>query len=118
VLPRGIPIGVVAAEREGEAIVDLYANYARTRLVRVVNYKFPTVEPVEEEEPSADGTDEAGREAAAVAPETVQAAANATAPVSAPAALIAAEHTQAAPPPAPPEPADADEETSPEPVAD
>ena len=50
-LPRGLPVGVVVAEREGEAIVDLYANYARTRLVRVINYEFPTVEPVEEAPP-------------------------------------------------------------------
>lgn len=47
-LPRGLPVGVVVAEREGEAIVDLYANYARARLVRVINYAFPTVELMKE----------------------------------------------------------------------
>ena len=52
VLPRGLPVGVVAEDRKGEAIVELYANYARTRLVRVLNYKFPTVEPDEVATPS------------------------------------------------------------------
>lgn len=114
VLPRGIPIGVVAEEREGEAIVDLYANYARTRLVRIVNYQFPTVEPIEEEGPATDETADIAPEA--FAPEAAQTATRAPAP----AALIAAEQTPAALPSAPPEPAaaDADEETSPEPVAD
>lgn len=44
VLPRGLPVGVVDGERRGDIIVDLYANYARTRMVRVINYEFPTVE--------------------------------------------------------------------------
>jgi rod shape-determining protein MreC len=45
VLPRGIPVGTIVEEKEGEAVVDLYANYARTRMVRVINYEFPQVEP-------------------------------------------------------------------------
>ena len=52
VLPRGVPVGVVSEDHKGEAIVDLYANYARTRLVRVLNYKFPTVDPDEVATPS------------------------------------------------------------------
>jgi rod shape-determining protein MreC len=106
VLPRGIPIGVVAAESEGEAIVELYANYARTRLVRVVNYQFPELEPDEAEAPVAVD------EAVAIEPEAAQVTANAPAP----AALVAAEAAPAAPEAA--AAADADEETSPEPVAD
>src|SRR5690606_29163665 len=43
VLPRGVPVGIVLEEREGEAVVDLYANYVRTRMVRVINYEFPAV---------------------------------------------------------------------------
>lgn len=44
-LPRGLPVGTVRSERGGNAIVDLYANYTRTRLVRVMNYEFaPAVE--------------------------------------------------------------------------
>ncbi|WDI32054.1 rod shape-determining protein MreC [Hyphococcus flavus] len=54
VLPRGLPVGVVSGEARGEIIVDLYANYARTRMVRVINYAFPEVDPV---------TDEAAEEA-------------------------------------------------------
>lgn len=52
-LPRGLPVGVIAGpDREGVA-VDLYANYARTRLVRVVNYAFPSFEP----EPAPEAAD-------------------------------------------------------------
>lgn len=55
-LPRGLPVGVVSGEARGEIIVDLYANYARTRMVRVINYAFPEVDPVETEgAPVADG---------------------------------------------------------------
>lgn len=57
-LPRGLPVGVVSGEERGEIIVDLYANYARTRMVRVINYAFPEVDPVDEEEArAADGED-------------------------------------------------------------
>lgn len=44
VLPRGIPVGVIAEARGREATVDLYADYARTRIVRVINYEFPQIE--------------------------------------------------------------------------
>lgn len=47
-LPRGLPVGEVRGDVRGDIIVDLYANYARTRLVRVINYAFPEVDPVEE----------------------------------------------------------------------
>lgn len=43
-LPRGLPVGAVADVGESEAAVDLDANYARTRLVRIINYEFPDVE--------------------------------------------------------------------------
>lgn len=49
VVPRGLPIGVIVDVGEGEASVDLYADYARARLVRVINYEFPKLEPVETE---------------------------------------------------------------------
>ncbi|MFQ5562105.1 MAG: rod shape-determining protein MreC [Parvularculaceae bacterium] len=48
VLPRGLPVGVVRGETRGEMIVDLYANYARTRMVRVINYEFPHLTSDEE----------------------------------------------------------------------
>lgn len=57
VLPRGIPVGTIVEERDGEAVVDLFANYARTRMVRVINYEFPEVEPtpsVEKAVPAGD----------------------------------------------------------------
>ena len=46
-LPRGLPVGVVSGADRGGIIVDLYANYARTRMVRVINYAFPYVDPAE-----------------------------------------------------------------------
>jgi rod shape-determining protein MreC len=45
-LPRGLPVGVVSGESRSGIVVDLYANYARTRFVRVINYAFPEVDPV------------------------------------------------------------------------
>jgi len=48
-LPRGLAVGVIAGADKGEAVVDLYADYARTRMVRVIDYEFPAFEeaPVE-----------------------------------------------------------------------
>ena len=58
-LPRGLPVGVV--EGSGQDLeVDLYANYTRTRMVRVINFDFPKVaEPIvdEEVEPAEDAPD-------------------------------------------------------------
>ncbi len=47
VIPRGLPVGVIDSEARGDIIVDLYANYARTRMVRIINYEFPSVDQVE-----------------------------------------------------------------------
>lgn len=49
VLPRGLPVGVVDGEAHQEILVDLYANYARTRLVRVINFEFPSLDAGAEE---------------------------------------------------------------------
>lgn len=97
VLPRGLPVGVVAEDRDGEAIVNLYANYARTRLVRIINYKFPSLEdtPSSDELQPNDAADPAAEQ------ETEQ---DETAPVF-------AEHAAAAP-------TETDDEPTPEPVAD
>jgi rod shape-determining protein MreC len=62
-LPRGLPVGVVSGESRDGIIVDLYANYARTRMVRVINYAFPEIEPETEEEAAAPA-DENGEAAA------------------------------------------------------
>lgn len=56
-LPRGLPVGVVREGNGDDVIVDLYTNYARTRIVRVINYAFPAVDPVPEE--ASAGTDDA-----------------------------------------------------------
>jgi rod shape-determining protein MreC len=45
VLPRGLPIGLVESGSGDDVLVDLYANYARTRMVRVINFEFPAVTP-------------------------------------------------------------------------
>jgi rod shape-determining protein MreC len=44
VLPRGLTVGVIDRVNEKEALVDLSADYARTRMVRVLSYEFPQVE--------------------------------------------------------------------------
>lgn len=44
VLPRGLAVGVIDRVNEKEALVDLSADYARTRMVRVLSYEFPQVE--------------------------------------------------------------------------
>lgn len=49
-LPRGLPVGQVSNVSENGAVVQLDSNYARTRLVRIINYKFPGIR--EEEPPS------------------------------------------------------------------
>lgn len=50
VLPRGLAVGVIAEVSEKEAFVDLAADYARSRMVRIINYKFPDVDPTPFEE--------------------------------------------------------------------
>ncbi|MEO1243107.1 MAG: rod shape-determining protein MreC [Pseudomonadota bacterium] len=62
VLPRGVPVGVIDGQARNDIVVRLYANYVRTRLVRVINYEFPTIDETADE-----GTlisDEAGSEPA------------------------------------------------------
>ncbi|MFN0023330.1 MAG: rod shape-determining protein MreC [Parvularculaceae bacterium] len=78
VLPRGLAVGVIAEVTKKEASVDLAADYARSRLVRIINYKFPEVEP----------TPLAAPEPAAAAAEIAAPAANIpSAPPAAPAAV-------------------------------
>lgn len=49
VLPRGIPVGTIAAIDGKKITVGLYANYAGTDFVRVVKYNYaPDLTPVEE----------------------------------------------------------------------
>ncbi|MBB4659533.1 rod shape-determining protein MreC [Parvularcula dongshanensis] len=51
-LPRGIPVGAVAARPDGTLGVALYADLGKADLVRVVDYAFPQ----EVEEPAAETT--------------------------------------------------------------
>jgi len=71
-LPRGLPVGAVAGVRDGLVAVDLDANYARTRIVRILNYEFPSLdgdvdpfadEPAEEEKDGPAATEVAATEA-------------------------------------------------------
>lgn len=57
-LPRGLPVGVVRGETRGGIAVDLYANYARTRLVRIINYAFPVVDHVSDDAAAPEGSTE------------------------------------------------------------
>ncbi|GJL92519.1 rod shape-determining protein MreC [Hyphococcus sp.] len=58
-LPRGLPIGVVGGQNGDDILVDLYANYARTRMVRIVNYAFPQIDPAAPDEPTEESAVEA-----------------------------------------------------------
>ncbi|MEM9015299.1 MAG: rod shape-determining protein MreC, partial [Pseudomonadota bacterium] len=60
VLPRGLPVGEVVNATGSDIAVDLFANYAMTRMVRIINYEFP--------EPGADGAVE---ENAAIGDDTI-----------------------------------------------
>jgi len=44
VIPRGLPVGAIESVEDTDIEVSLYANYARTRLVRILNYGFPKIE--------------------------------------------------------------------------
>lgn len=72
VMPRGLPVGTVLEERNGEAIVELYANYARTRMVRVINYDFPQIAPTPATPPETEAAPETADDAPAAPPEPVQ----------------------------------------------
>jgi rod shape-determining protein MreC len=61
-LPRGLPVGVVRGETRGGITVDLYANYARTRMVRIINYAFPVVDHLEIQEDAAAADETAAEE--------------------------------------------------------
>lgn len=55
VLPRGLPVGVIDGQARNDIVVRLYANYVRTRLVRVINYEFPAMDDMPEDAALADG---------------------------------------------------------------
>jgi len=84
VLPRGLTVGVIAEVSAKEATVALAADYARSRMVRIIDYKFPDVDPTPIGSPTA---------------------AAATAEITTPASAAEAANLPAAPPAAP-EPAD------------
>ncbi len=107
VLPRGLPVGVVVDDQDGEAIVDLYANYARTRLVRVINYEFPSLET-----PAEGGPEEGAYEPAAIE----RAEPDGTAPLVAEQAAPETPVDTSDEPSAPAEPVDTDDEPSLEPI--
>lgn len=41
VLPRGLPVGIVDRRNGEDIVIGLYADYVRTRMVRIINYEFP-----------------------------------------------------------------------------
>lgn len=79
VLPRGLMVGVVSKVTDKEAIVELSADYARTQLVRIINYEFPQVEETQDDAPAVEATPEAPpaeqprREAISAEPQTLPA---------------------------------------------
>jgi rod shape-determining protein MreC len=63
VVPRGLPVGVIVGEAGGEATVELFADFTRARMVRIINYEFPQLEPVAD---SAAATESASRPAVSI----------------------------------------------------
>ncbi|MEL6362212.1 MAG: rod shape-determining protein MreC [Pseudomonadota bacterium] len=61
-LPRGLPIGEIVRPSAERAEVKLAANFAKTRLVRVINYEFTGLseDVLEEGADSTDGIEEVG----------------------------------------------------------
>ncbi len=43
VMPRGLPVGFVEGMAGDDILINLYTNYVRTRLVRIINYEFPAI---------------------------------------------------------------------------
>lgn len=93
VLPRGLTVGFVSKVEDGEAVIDLAADYARTRMVRVINYDFPQVDPA-----PVEATSSAATSGEAVAQSAPQASASPVIDVQQ--AAAAALPTSADPPPA------------------
>ncbi len=66
-MPPGLPVGVIATVDEDEAMVQLFANYTRTRLVRIIPFSPPILDEAladegEESGPLvAENSDAAGR---------------------------------------------------------
>ncbi|MEQ1929225.1 MAG: rod shape-determining protein MreC [Parvularculaceae bacterium] len=96
VVPRGVPVGVITEEKDGEAVIDLYADFARARLVRIIDYRFPSLDPVPAPAPDAAPETESEESEAAAVPASV-AALPAAPPAPAPAE--GAEDEPAAPEP-------------------
>jgi len=69
VLPRGLAVGVVSKVTEKEAVVELAADYARTRLVRIISYEFPQIEDSESEIANESPSAEAPRAEQSAAPQ-------------------------------------------------
>jgi rod shape-determining protein MreC len=88
VLPRGLVVGFVDKVEDGEATIDLAADYARTRMVRVIDYEFPQVveSPPETLDPAGAATPESGAPPSPQAAATQAIAAEASAVVSTPVA--------------------------------
>ena len=56
VIPRGLSVGVIDQVSESEALIKLDANYAQTRMVRIVNFDFPL--PSDEEATDTEESDD------------------------------------------------------------
>lgn len=100
VLPRGLTVGTVSKVTDKEAVVELSADYARTRLVRIINYEFPQVDDAEADAAAAALESSAAEPAPQPKPQSspppaAAAAAPAAAPISAtPIAVEAATQTE------------------------
>ena len=64
ILPKGLPVGAVGGLDGNDIIVNLYANYTRTRMVRIINYEFPEIETPPPDENSGEAPAEGSGETA------------------------------------------------------
>jgi rod shape-determining protein MreC len=103
VLPRGLSVGAVSRVTDKDAIVELSADYARTRLVRIINYEFPQVD--ETDEAAAPAEQDAPPAAAAIEPQAQSRPAPAVQPPASPPQASAAEVSTVAPEASAPAPA-------------
>ena len=99
-LPRGLPVGVVDRVSGGDIVIGLYADYVRTRMVRIINYEFPDPDDaaaLSSGDLTAQELVEAGVGAEGVGPVPVQASIPVQAPVSTPVSAPASAITVALP---------------------
>ncbi len=90
VLPRGLKVGVVSKVSDKEAVVELAADYARTRMVRIINYSFPQIADTDLQPAAAASGPLPATQSAPPASPATSASASASQPITAAASTVSA----------------------------